>query len=139
MSNKTTKVQSLLASIQRVAPAAAVAETAPAAVIESAPKAASVAEPSVAQRRAERRPKAPPVPAAVTKGKIGKPVQFWLHDEDRKLIRELAAWLSGQGIRSTDSMVLRAALRTAKTGGELLEAYRQASQLDGRLKQHKTA
>jgi hypothetical protein len=69
--------------------------------------------------------------------RTGKPVQFWLHDEDRQLVRELAAWLAGQGIRSTDSMVIRAALRTAKTGGELLDAYREAAQLDGRLKQHK--
>ena len=70
--------------------------------------------------------------------RVGKPVQFWLHDEDRRLIRELAAWLAGQGLRPTDSMVIRSALRTAKTGRELLEVYRQASQLDGRIKQHKT-
>jgi hypothetical protein len=69
---------------------------------------------------------------------MGKPVQFWLHDEDRKLVRELAAWLAGQGIRPTDSMVVRAALRMAKTGTELLEAARQSAQLDGRLKQQKT-
>jgi hypothetical protein len=66
-------------------------------------------------------------------------VQFWLHDEDRRLVRELAAWLAGQGVRSTDSLVIRAALRTAKTGGEFLEAYQHASQLDGRLKLHKNA
>ena len=51
-------------------------------------------------------------------------------------MRELAAWLAGQGLRPTDSMVIRVALRTARTGGELLEAYRQASRLDGRLKHH---
>jgi len=64
-------------------------------------------------------------------------VQFWLHDEDRKLVRELSAWLAGQGERPTDSLVIRTALRMANTGGELLKAFRQASQLDGRLKQHK--
>ena len=73
----------------------------------------------------------------VPKSRVGKPVQFWLHEEDRRLVRELAAWLAGQGLRSTDSLVIRSALRTAKTGGELLDAYRQAAQLDGRLKQHK--
>jgi hypothetical protein len=64
----------------------------------------------------------------------GKPVQFWLHEDDRRLIRELATWLSSQGIRTSDSLVVRAALRTAKTGAPLLEAYRQAAQADGRLK-----
>ena len=54
----------------------------------------------------------------------GKPVQFWLFEEDRKLIREYAAWLAGQGIRTTDSMVIRAVLRMAKTGPALLDAYR---------------
>ena len=78
------------------------------------------------------------VRTSAAKGRVGKPVQFWLHEEDRLLLRELAAWLAGQGIRPTDSMVVRAALRMARTGSELLEAYHQASQLDGRLKQHKT-
>lgn len=61
-------------------------------------------------------------------------MQFWLHEEDRKLIRELSAWLGGQGIRPTDSMVVRAALRMAKTGPGLLECYRKAASLDGRLR-----
>lgn len=125
MSSKA-KVNSLLASIQRTpaSVSAAPAEAVPAAAAKPA-------------RKTQRRPTVPAAPAL--QSKIGKPVQFWLHDEDRRLVRELAAWLAGQGIRSTDSMVIRAALRTAKTGGELLEAYRQASQLDGRLKQHKIA
>jgi hypothetical protein len=75
--------------------------------------------------------------ATQRKARVGKPVQFWLHEEDRRLLRELAAWLAGQGIRPTDSMVVRSALRMAKTGSELLDAYHQAAQLDGRLKQHK--
>ena len=78
----------------------------------------------------------PPPPAAAPgrAARSGKPVQFWLHEADRKIIRELAAWLAGQGIRSTDSMVVRAALRMAKTGPGLLTAYREAAALDGRLK-----
>jgi hypothetical protein len=57
-----------------------------------------------------------------------------MHDEDRKLVRELSAWLAGQGIRPTDSMVIRAALRLARTGDSLLEAYWEAAKLDGRIK-----
>jgi hypothetical protein len=68
------------------------------------------------------------------KRKVGRAVQFWMHDEDIKLVRELSAWLAGQGIRPSDSLVIRAVLRTAKTGSGLLEAYAQAAKLDGRLK-----
>ena len=67
-------------------------------------------------------------------GRVGKPVQFWLHEEDRRIIRELSAWLAAQGIRPTDSMVIRAALRVSRTGSELLEAYKQATELDARFK-----
>lgn len=72
--------------------------------------------------------------AVKSKSKIGKPVQFWLHDEDQQLIRELAAWVAGQGKRVSDSRLIRAALHLAKPGGALLEAYEAASRLDGRLK-----
>lgn len=114
---KPSNVSNLLAAIQRKAPSGPT----------SAPStAAAVADPP-AKRKTARREE--------PKSRVGKPVQFWLHDEDRKIVRELAAWLAGQGLRPTDSMVIKAALRMSKTGGELLEAYRQASQLDGRLKQ----
>ena len=69
-----------------------------------------------------------------TKSGVGKPVQFWMHEDDRKLVRELSAWLAGQGLRPTDSMVIRAVLRLAKTGSGLIEAYWEAAKLDGRLK-----
>ena len=117
-----SNVSSLLAAIQRKSPGHSEPTADPVAVTEGEPA-----------RKGTRRKEVSAAPVS----RIGKPVQFWLHDEDRQLVRELAAWLAGQGIRSTDSMVSRAALRTAKTGGELLDAYRQAAQLDGRLKQHK--
>jgi hypothetical protein len=93
----------------------------------------------------QRKTSPPPVPSAAPPPlvapslakparRIGKPVQFWLHDEDRKIVRELSAWLAGQGIRPTDSMVVRAALRMAKPGGPFLDAYRQSALLDGRLR-----
>src|SRR5271170_1213329 len=71
------------------------------------------------------------------KPRKGKQVQFWFHEEDGKLVRELAAWLAGQGMRPTDSLVIRATLRTAQTGTGFLHAYRKAAELDGRLKKHK--
>jgi hypothetical protein len=127
--SKSSNESSLLAAIQRKAPSA---PPPPVAVVV----APVVAESSTTSRRKPAR-RSEPIP--ITKSRVGKPVQFWLHDEDRQLVRELAAWLAGQGIRTTDTMVIRSALRMAKTGGELLDAARQASQLDGRLKQHKNA
>jgi hypothetical protein len=125
-SKSTAKVDALLATIQQKLPSTP--EPAP----EQELKSTNVTE------IAALRPKA----AAATKqikNRVGKPVQFWMHDEDRRLVRELAAWLAGQGERPTDSLVIRSALRMASTGGDLLKAYRQASQLDGRLKQHRNA
>jgi hypothetical protein len=113
MSRKTStsKVNGLLATIQRTAPRPAVLD-------------ALTVEPVNARNSRTTR-------------RVGQPIQFWLHQEDRQLVRELAAWLAGQGVRPTDSMVIRAALRTAKTGAGFLDAYREAAQLDGRLKQHR--
>ncbi len=128
--SKSSNESSLLAAIQRKAPTAPVAVRPPS--IEPVEVTAKTAEP---KRKSARRVE----PIVASKSRVGKPVQFWLHDEDRQIVRELAAWLAGQGIRTTDTMVIRSALRMAKTGGELLEAARQASQLDGRLKQHKSA
>lgn len=124
MSSKTkaSNVSNLLAAIQRKTPNNPTRAPEPAAV--------AFTEPEPIHKRTRGN-------AVVPKSRVGKPVQFWLHEEDRRLVRELAAWLAGQGFRSTDSLVIRSALRTAKTGEELLKAYRQAAQLDGRLKQHK--
>lgn len=97
-------VHSLLAAIQRTPPAAASAA-----------------------------PPAPPEPAP-SKARTGKQAQFWLHEDDRRLIRELSSWLASQGVRPTDSLVVRAALRTAQGGEALLAAYRDAASRDGRLK-----
>ena len=117
---KNSKVNSLLAAIQQV-PTSQPPEETPEANNNEA------SSPRTARRS----------PVTVKRGRKGGAVQFWMHDEDRKLVRELAAWLSGQGLRPTDSLVIRSALRVAKSGGELLTAYRQAAALDGRLKQHK--
>jgi hypothetical protein len=74
------------------------------------------------------------VPIPAKNSRMGRGAQFWLHDEDRKLIRELYAWLANQGVRPNDSIVVRAALRMAKPGAALLEAYHEAVKLDGRRK-----
>jgi hypothetical protein len=123
MNNKSKKVEGLLAAIQRQVPTQ---EAAPALV------------PTEADQPETRR-KAPRTASDEPKSRAGKAVQFWVWDQDRQLIREFAAWLAGQGERPSDSQVIRAALRMAKTNSEFLKAYRQIAQMDGRLKQRKTA
>lgn len=110
---KSSNVNELLAAIQRKAP------TSVTPTEEIAP------ESSTATIATEPRSK---------RGRVGRPVQFWMHEEDRRILRELSAWLAGQGVRASDSLVIRTALRSAKTGSELLEAYKEAAKLDGRLK-----
>lgn len=77
---------------------------------------------------------APATAGPAPKVRTGKQAQFWLHEDDRRLIRELSSWLASQGVRPTDSLVVRAALRTAQGGEALLAAYRDAAARDGRLK-----
>lgn len=125
MSKSKNNVSDLLAAINRQTPTPSVV---------SDPKERSVGLNTSAEEPATKRAQPQHSGKKTPKSKLGKPVQFWFHDEDRKLVRELSAWLAGQGVRPSDSMVLRAALRYAKTGNEFLECYWQASRLDGRLK-----
>ena len=106
---KSKNVDDLLAAIQRKAPMAQSAGTSDTSA-------------------------GPPI-VPVRRSRVGKPVQFWMHEEDRRILRELSAWLAGQGVRASDSLVIRTALRSARIGADFLQAYREAALLDGRLKQ----
>jgi hypothetical protein len=61
--------------------------------------------------------------SAPPRGARGKAIQFYLHDADEKLIREFAVWLAPHRKRINDSLVVKAVLRAAKTGPDLLAAY----------------
>jgi hypothetical protein len=124
MSKAKNQVSNLLAAIKRHTPDAPVHSVVP----EAEPIKVQVRKTTAAK------PETPVAPKKAVKSKVGKAVQFWMHDEDKKLVRELSAWLAGQGVRPSDSMVIRACLRYAKEGGGFLEAYWQAAKLDGRLK-----
>ena len=126
-SKRSDMRNSLLAAIQRKVPSVP-------APSDPEPKPPATPEAQVQPRRKEPRAV---MPADKPKRRKGKQVQFWFHEEDGRLVRELAAWVAGQGLRPTDSLVIRAALRTAQTGAGLLLAYRRAAELDGRLKRHK--
>ena len=125
MSKQKNQVNDLLAAIKRQPTNATSAKT----EVEVPPE--KRLQPEEPAKRAAIKSASP---EKKVKSRVGKPVQFWMHDEDRKLVRELSAWLAGQGLRPTDSMVIRAVLRLAKTGGGLIEAYWEAAKLDGRLK-----
>ena len=53
----------------------------------------------------------------------GRTSSFSFNEEDYRIIRELSAWLAGQGRRVNDTAILRAALRMVETGDELLQVY----------------
>ena len=116
MSPKKSSVNDLLAAIQRQVPTSAPAPVSEAAQDE------------------------PAAPALAKKGKASAPrkpahkLQFYLHDEDRRTIRELSAWLAGQGIRASDSLIIRSALQLTRTGSDLLNTYRKLAERDGRFK-----
>jgi hypothetical protein len=112
---KRSTVDNLLDAIKRKAPANDLPESAD-----------PLANPPALQASPQETPK--------KRSRVGRPVQFWMHEEDRRILRELSAWLAGQGVRASDSLVIRTALRSAKTGNDLLQAYHEAAQLDGRLK-----
>jgi hypothetical protein len=76
---------------------------------------------------------------AAKKKQRGENVHFYLNDEDKRLIRELSAYLAGQGERPSDSLIIRAVLRSAKTDSGLVKAFRTASQQDGRRKEYRNA
>jgi hypothetical protein len=95
--------------------------------------------PSVSKIEPLIQPLVQPTTAATPVNGRGKPSQYWLHDEDRRALRHLAAWLAAQGERPTDSLVIRSVLQMATPGPKLLKAYRQAAQRDGRLKATRNA
>ena len=89
MSKQKNNVNDLLAAIKRQ-PTAVTLEKVETEVI---PPKATVKEESVRSRTSGKTA----TKEAAPKSRVGKPVQFWMHDQDRKLVRELSAWLAGRG------------------------------------------
>jgi hypothetical protein len=68
-----------------------------------------------------------------TKGKRGKPVNLYLRERDILKIRELTAFVASQGERTSDSLVVRAALHVAGTNRGFLAAYSVVASADLRF------
>jgi hypothetical protein len=64
--------------------------------------------------------------------RTGRPTNLYMSDTEMAKVRELAAWLQSQGIRTSDSRVICAAIRTAKADRHLKEAYEEIAGNDAR-------
>lgn len=69
-----------------------------------------------------------------TKGKRGKPTNLYLRETDINKLRELTAALAERGERTSDSLIVRAAIHAATPGRAFLESYRQVAAADLRFK-----
>ncbi len=70
-----------------------------------------------------------------TTTKRGKPVNLYLRDTDLAKVRELTAFAAGQGERTSDSLIVRAALLAATPGRTFLTALREVASADLRFRQ----
>jgi hypothetical protein len=61
-------------------------------------------------------------------------MNLYMRDADRARVRELTAFLAGQGERTSDSLIVRTALHAATPGRAFLIAYREAAKADLRFK-----
>jgi hypothetical protein len=69
-----------------------------------------------------------------TESEQGTKALIYFRPEDRKLIRDLSAFLAGQGLRVNDSLVIKSVLRAVRPGDELIAAYHEAMKADRRRK-----
>jgi hypothetical protein len=67
-------------------------------------------------------------------GKSGKGIHFYFTEQDTARIRVLAAFLSAQGVRVNDSLIVKTALRVAEPNNALLAACQEAQKADRRRK-----
>ena len=110
-SNKAADLLKLLGQRTPSTPPASKAPLAPASKTVT-----PMQRPTPKQKSEPARPRPP-------QGSRGKAIQFYLHTSDEKIIRELAVWLAPHRKRINDSLVIKAVLRSAKTGPGLLAAY----------------
>jgi hypothetical protein len=79
----------------------------------------------------------PPVAAALSGTESGRQAAFWLDDEDRGIFREVGMILYSQGIKPSDNLVLRAALRLMPRDHRLTEQIQSLVEKDGRRLRHR--
>ena len=77
-----------------------------------------------------------PVEQRLHRARTGKGSNFYFSDEDRARIRSITAWLMNQGIKASDSLVLKASVRLIRKDTALLNAAREVQMQDRRFKIH---
>ena len=71
---------------------------------------------------------------AQKKSTRGKPMNLYMRAEDVAKLRELTAYAASNGLRTSDSLIVRAALRVAGANRAFLSALRHAESGDLRFK-----
>jgi hypothetical protein len=105
---------------------------------------ADVQIPNEGQKSADRgkrsgslRKKSKPAPAVLPGTSSGRQAAFWLDDEDRGIFREVGMLLYTQGIKPSDNLVFRAALRLMPRDHRLMEQIQVLLEKDGRRLRHR--
>ena len=105
---------------------------------------ADVQMPNEGQKSADRgkrsgslRKKSKPAAAALPGTSSGRQAAFWLDDEDRGIFREVGMLLYTQGIKPSDNLVFRAALRLMPRDHRLMEQIQVLLEKDGRRLRHR--
>lgn len=66
--------------------------------------------------------------------KRGKATNLYLREHDVAKIRELLAFVAGEGERVSESLIVRAAIHAAKPDRAFMAAFREAASADMRFK-----
>src|SRR5260370_42212528 len=103
-----------------------------------------VQKPNEGQKFADRqkrsrtiRKKSKPAVAVLPGISSGRQAAFWLDDEDRSIFREVGMLLYTQGIKPSDNLVFRAALRLMPRDHRLMEQIQLLVSKDGRRLRHR--
>jgi hypothetical protein len=91
------------------------------------------------REKPKRTPRKKSKPAVVALPGIssGRQAAFWLDDEDRGIFREVGMLLYTQGIKPSDNLVFRAALRLMPRDHRLMEQIQVLLEKDGRRLRHR--
>ena len=82
-----------------------------------------------------------PSPKQVTEAPAftGRTAALWFDDEDRAIMRELTVMAVQQGIRPSDSLIVRALMRVTPRDERLFDMMRELAEHDGRKLRHQKA
>lgn len=92
----------------------------------------NAAEPSPKDRPTAQPKPEPKNPPLTT----GKTAAIWLDEQDRAVLREVSVLALNEGLKPSDSVIVKAALGLLPRGPQLLEQIRQVMDRDGRKLRH---